>query len=209
MARNDPEQRDDPDVARVLEFWFGRLTNGVADAVTRKRWFSSDRQFDALCTQHFSEVLDAAANGRLTHWAATPHGRIAFILVTDQFSRQIHRGSARAFATDARALACAKDGIALGHDRQLGYDERTFFYLPFEHSESLIDQHTAVGLFTLLATEAPPMHRDDARSTLDFAQRHRDIVLRFGRFPHRNSALGRTSTDAEVEFLRTASRFGQ
>src|SRR5262249_49634830 len=145
MTPNDPELRDDPDVARVLEFWFGTLTNGIADAATRKRWFSSDRQFDALCAQHFSDVLDAAANGRLAHWAATPRGRIAFILVTDQFSRQIHRGSARAFATDAPALACAKDGIALGHDRQLGYDERTFFYLPFEHSESLVDQHTAVG----------------------------------------------------------------
>jgi uncharacterized protein (DUF924 family) len=198
----------DPDVERVLDFWFGAMTDGVADAGTRQRWFASDREFDAL-TGQFAAILDAAANDRLTHWPTTPRGRVAFIVVTDQFSRQIHRGSARAFATDSRALACAKDGIAAGHDLELGYDERTFFYLPFEHSESKVDQHTAVGLFTILAADAPASHRDDALSTLEFAKRHRDIVLRFGRFPHRNAALGRASTPEELEFLRTASRFGQ
>jgi len=193
----------------VLEFWFGILTDGLADAATRQRWFAGDRDFDVLCAAQFATLLDEAARGRLPHWSATPRGRLAFILVTDQFSRQIHRGSARAFATDSRALACAKDGIALGHDRVLGPDERSFFYLPFEHSESRIDQHTSVGLFSQLAAEAPPAHREKALDTLDFALRHRDIVLRFGRFPHRNAVLGRTSTADELEFLRTASRFGQ
>src|SRR5262249_48804175 len=155
----------DPDVERVLDFWFGKLTDGIADAATRQRWFASDRAFDALCTLHFAEILDAAANDRLAHWTTTPRGGLAFILVGDQFSRQIHRGSARAFATDARALACAKQGVTAGHDRELGYDERTFFYLLFEHSESRLDQHTAVGLFTQLAADAPPSHRDDALSS--------------------------------------------
>jgi uncharacterized protein (DUF924 family) len=209
MARNDPYPAADPDIARVLDFWFGAMADGVADAETRARWFAGDREFDALCTHHFAEILDAAAHDRLAHWTATPRGRIAFIVVCDQFSRQIHRGSARAFATDSKALACAKDGVALGHDRELRYDERTFFYLPFEHSESRVDQHTAVGLFTLLVADAPTAQHEDALSTLDFAKRHRDIVLRFGRFPHRNAALGRASSDAEIEFLRTASRFGQ
>jgi uncharacterized protein (DUF924 family) len=203
------DSANDPNIARVLEFWFGALTDGVADAATRSRWFAADGEFDSQCRQRFSALLDDAANDRLAHWSATPRGRVALIVVTDQFSRQIHRGSARAFATDARALACAKDGIALGHDRELGYDERAFFYLPFEHSESKVDQHTAVGLFTLLAADAPSSLRDDALRTLDFAKGHRDIVLQFGRFPHRNAALGRASTRSEIEFLRTGSRFGQ
>jgi len=210
MTRDNPNSTvDDPEIERVLAFWFGTLIDGFADTVTRQRWFDGETDFDALCAREFAMLLDAATNGDLEHWAAAPRGRLAFIIVTDQFSRQIHRGSARAFAADALALACAKDGVALGHDRTLGHDERSFFYLPFEHSESRIDQHTSVGLMSLLADEAPPAHRGDALHTLDFAIRHRDIVLRFGRFPHRNAALGRVSTAEEIEFLRTASHFGQ
>jgi len=206
---NATNSTNDPEIARVLEFWFGTMTDGVADVVVRRRWFANDRDFDALCATQFATLLDAAADGRLSHWPATPRGCLALILVTDQFSRQIHRGSARAFATDSRALACAKDGVAVGYDRELGPDERSFFYLPFEHSESRIDQHTSVGLFSQLAADAPSIHRGRALETLDFALRHRDIVLRFGRFPHRNAVLGRASTADEIEFLRTASRFGQ
>jgi uncharacterized protein (DUF924 family) len=210
MTRDNPtEGADDGEIARVLEFWFGTMTDGLADVAARQRWFAGGREFDASCAAQFTTLLEAAAADRLSHWSTTPRGRLAFILVTDQFSRQIHRGSARAFATDARALACAKDGVAVGHDRGLGPDERSFFYLPFEHSESRVDQHTSVGLFSQLAAEAPSAHRDRALNTLDFAMRHRDIVLRFGRFPHRNAALGRASTEDEIAFLHTASRFGQ
>ena len=210
MSRDNPTNgANDPEIARVLEFWFGTMTDGLADAATRQRWFAGDRDFDALCAAQFTTLLDAAATGRLRHWTTTPRGRLAFIVVTDQFPRQIHRGSARAFATDSRALACAKDGIAIGHDRKLGPDERSFFYLPFEHSESRVDQHTSIGLFSQLVAEAPQSHHAKALDTLDFAMRHRDIVLRFGRFPHRNAVLGRASTADEIEFLRTASRFGQ
>jgi uncharacterized protein (DUF924 family) len=200
---------DDSDVARVLEFWFGTMIDGVAAAAIRKRWFSGDPDLDALCAEQFAALLDAAAADRLSNWTTTARGRLAYIVVTDQFSRHIHRGSARAFATDSRALACAKGGVALGHDRALNLDERSFFYLPFEHSESRVDQHTSVGLFSQLAAEAPIAHRETTLSALDFATRHRDIVLRFGRFPHRNAAVGRISTAEESEFLRTASHFGQ
>jgi len=210
MTRDNPNSTvEDPEIERVLAFWFGTLIDGVADTVTRQRWFNGGADFDALCTHEFAMLLDAAMNGELAHWATGPRGRLAFIVVTDQFSRQIHRGSARAFATDSLALACAKDGVALGHDRTLGSDERSFFYLPFEHSESRIDQHTSVGLMSLLVDDAHTAYREEALHSLDFAIRHRDIMLRFGRFPHRNSALGRVSTAEEIEFLRTASHFGQ
>ena len=107
------------------------------------------------------------------------------------------------------ALAAARGGVELGHDRQLGFDERSFFYLPFEHSESEEDQHTSVELFTRLAADTPANDRGHSDEALRFARGHRDIVARFGRFPHRNAHLGRASTPDELEFLRTASRFGQ
>ena len=196
-------------VDAVLEFWFGPLQAGVATAAYRKRWFTPDPVFDRSVAAQFGELLDAAAAGELTAWLDDARGRLAFIIVTDQFSRQIHRGSARAFATDALALKAARDGIERGHDRQLQLDERTFFYLPFEHSEASSDQDTSVALFTALRDQAPPSYRAQAQDTLRFAQLHRDIVLRFGRFPHRNESLGRNSTADELEFLRSASHFGQ
>lgn len=193
----------------VLEFWFGPLQSGFATPANRKRWFTPDPAFDRGIAVQFGELLDAAAAGELDAWLDESRGRLAFIIVTDQFSRQIHRGSARAFATDAIALKAARDGIERGHDRQLQFDERTFFYLPFEHSESSVDQDTSVALFAGLAGETPQPHRALADATLRFAQQHRAIVRRFGRFPHRNEPLGRVSTAEELEFLRSASRFGQ
>ena len=202
-------KQDNQTLDDVLQFWFGPQSHGFSGADARRRWFAADPEFDREVSGKFGPLLEAAAAGALTEWLDDPRGRLAFIVITDQFSRQIHRGTAEAFATDALALSAARNGVELGHDRQLGYDERAFFYLPFEHSESKEDQHTSVELFTRLAADTPADNRGHSDEALRFAIGHRDIVLRFGRFPHRNAHLGRTSTPAELEFLRAASRFGQ
>jgi uncharacterized protein (DUF924 family) len=154
--------------------------------------------------------LRAAQAGELKPWMGDARGQLAFIVLTDQFSRQIHRGTAQAFATDALALSAAREGITRGTDRELEFNHRSFFYMPFEHSEALLDQHTGVGLFAQLRDETPPPYRQHAGEGLRHAQQHRDIIQRFGRFPHRNALLDRASTEAEVEFLAQASgSFGQ
>jgi uncharacterized protein (DUF924 family) len=197
------------DVDRLLDFWFGAQTDGYSGDAARRRWFSADPAFDQQITRQFGGLPDAAARGALTHWLGDARSRLAFVIVTDQFARQIHRGLAAAFATDALALAAARDGIEIGHDRTLSVDERSFFYLPFEHSESRVDQHTSVGLFAQLLDDTPQTHRAISAESLRYARGHRDIVLEFGRFPHRNACLARASSAAELAFLRSASRFGQ
>jgi len=197
------------DAATVLEFWFGALEGGAVSETMRRRWFAADTEFDQEVARRFGEFLVQAARGALTHWLDDAHSCLAFIVVTDQFSRQIHRGRADAFATDALALGAAQHGIERQFDRALSTDERSFMYLPFEHSESLAHQQTSVALFTQLLDDAPPALRSHCAESLRYARAHHDIVRDFGRFPHRNGVLGRTSTDAELAFLRTASRFGQ
>jgi uncharacterized protein (DUF924 family) len=193
----------------VLDFWFGRLDGGFASDATRGRWFAADPAFDRLVAERFGNALLDAAAGNLNAMTETPRGRLAFILITDQFSRQIHRGTAQAFATDALALAAAHGGIQRGDDRVLAFDERAFAYLPFEHAEGLADQNLSVAMFTQLRDATPADNRHHTADTLRYAQAHRDIIARYGRFPHRNALLGRTSTPEELEFLVSASHFGQ
>ncbi len=193
----------------LLEFWFGSLTDGFADDMHRERWFAGGNAFDQDCRMRFAGLAEDAADGSLSDWLEAPRSCLAYILLTDQIPRNIHRGAALAFATDGAALNAARVGIEAGFDRSLGYDERCFFYLPFEHSENLIDQHTCVGLFTALRDETPGGARHLTGNYLRHAQQHRDIIRRFGRFPHRNAVLGRTSTAEELDYLETAGGFGQ
>ena len=193
----------------LLEFWFGTLTDGFADDAHRARWFSGGNSFDQDCRVTFASLAAEAAEGRLNDWLEAPRSCLAFILLTDQIPRNIHRGEALAFATDGAAVNAARVGIEAGFNGSLAYDERCFFYLPFEHSENLIDQHTCVGLFTALRDETPAGARHLTGNYLRYAQQHRDIIRRFGRFPHRNAVLGRTSTPEELTYLETASGFGQ
>lgn len=195
-------------IEEVLEFWFGTLHQGFADDANRARWFSVDDTFDTEIRERFGNLPEAATHGRLDDWKLTPQGNLAFILVTDQFTRNIYRGSTRAFACDELALSTAKETVRAGHDLKLEFDERSFVYLPFEHSEDLIDQHTSVGLFTKLRDDTPAGKRHITGEALRFAHQHRDIIERFGRFPHRNAALGRHATEAEAKFARGGS-FGQ
>ncbi len=175
----------------VLHFWFGK---GADHGKAHQRWFERDPDFDAEVRRRFLPLHEQLA--RNAEWLDAPRDCLARIIVLDQFPRHIYRGSAQAFSSDAAALQAAKHMVAKGWDRGLVPVERMFAYLPYEHSESLSDQDRACDLCGEL--QDPPETKD----VLRYAQAHRDIIRRFGRFPHRNAALGRPSTPEEIEFLK-------
>lgn len=179
----------------VLDFWFGDSAN-AAFSQSREAWFKKEPAFDEEIRLRFGGLYEDAARGTCNGWTERPKDCLALVLVFDQFPRNMFRDSARAFATDAAALATAKLAIARSDDRALVPVERLFLYLPFEHSEYLEDQRRSVSLF-----ESMPDHPKKAES-IDYAMRHLVIIERFGRFPHRNRALGRASTAEEAEFLK-------
>ena len=179
----------------VLAFWFG-APGTPARGQKRDAWFRQDAAFDSAIGSHFGALHEEAAAGGLAAWEREPDSAVALVVVLDQFSRNLHRGSPRAFAQDARALALSRSIIERQWDRARLPVERQFVYLPFEHSEGLADQDRAVALIgSLEAFEA-------TRGLTEWAEKHRVIIRRFGRFPHRNAALGRASTPEEVEFLK-------
>ena len=188
----------------IREYWFGTaLEDAAVTARERARlWWSKSRELDNETRRRFESCVIKAGSGELEHWASNPQDRLALILLTDQFPRSIYRDSARAFAFDTKALSLARDGVGASFDVSLRPLERVFFYLPLEHSESLADQQRSVSLFQKLADEVSQDHKPTFTEYLDFAVRHRDIISRFGRFPHRNEALGRISTPEELSFLR-------
>lgn len=189
-----------PAAAAVLDFWFGTSVDDTATAQARGRlWWSKDAEVDADMRRRFTALVEAAAGGSHDDWAATARGQLALILLFDQFPRNIFRDTPQAFAFDARALQLAQDLLASGGDRRLQRIERVFCYLPLEHAESIAMQERSVELFTALAAEQP---EGPFAGYLDYARRHRDVVARFGRFPHRNRILGRASTPEELEFLK-------
>lgn len=175
----------------VLDFWFGPVPGEA-----RKAWFVKDPVFDETIRVRFLELHNAAKLGGLSEWADEARSALALIVVTDQFPRNLFRGSARAFETDALALQTAKHIIDRGWDTKMKPIERSFVYLPFEHSEVLAEQERSLQLFAQL--KQFPETSDEG----DYPRRHWEIVKRFGRFPHRNAALGRASTPEEVEFLK-------
>ncbi len=187
----------------VLEFWFGPAAD-VATVAARQAplWWGKSEQTDALIRERFAATREQALTGRYDSWLAQPQGRLALIILVDQFSRNLFRNDARAFAHDPQALAWCKQGLQQGDDQALTSLERVFFYLPLEHSEVLADQHESVLQFERLAAGVAAAERETFENFVDFAQRHRVIVQRFGRFPHRNAALDRSSTAEEIAFLR-------
>lgn len=187
----------DPRAQTVLDFWFGPADDS-GHAQSRAAWFKKDAAFDAQIRERFGPLIEQALGGALAGWAASPRAALAQVLVLDQFTRNAFRDSARAFAGDALALAAAQALVASGQDRGLTGVQRQFVYLPFEHAEDLSMQREALRLFGTLGADAPEL-----AGLLDWAQRHHDIVARFGRFPHRNAALGRSSTTEEAAFLLT------
>jgi len=178
--------------ARVLEFWFG-----TGPETFREVWFKSNPDFDLEIEDKFGEERKIAITGGHDEMAATPEGALALVILLDQFSRNLLRGSPDAFVNDAKALRITKTAIEKGFDLQMSLLRRVFFYVPFEHSENLDDQEQGVQLYTDLGEE----------SFLKYMVEHRDIIARFGRFPHRNAVLGRESTAEEQEFLKTFDSF--
>lgn len=177
----------------VLDFWF-------ADTSTA-HWFVADAAFDAQIRERFGGAADTAANGRLDGWADSPPGWLALLLLLDQFPRNLYRGDSRAWAQDASAQRIALSGIARGDDRRLPPLQRVFAYLPLEHAEDKALQRQSAAWFEALCAEAPPPQHERFGEFLDYARRHRDVIARFGRFPHRNAVLGRTSTPEETIYL--------
>lgn len=188
---------------QVLEFWFGPEAGNLQIASGQnKLWFGKSPQQDRVVADRFGETLVAARAGKLDHWVGSPHGRLALIIVLDQFPHHIHRDQPLAFATDAQALGLALAALAADEGRRLRRIERVFLYLPLEHAESLAVQEQSVALYDALHREAATEERALFARFLDYARRHRDVVARFGRFPHRNAILGRRSTPGEIEFLQ-------
>lgn len=179
----------------VLDFWF--LPQGHPGHLRiRPEWFQKSAEFDEAVRSRFGALVDGAVSGALTEWEQTAPGALARVLLLDQFTRHIWRGTARAFAGDAQALDLARRLLAQSHGRSMAAVERQFAYLPFMHAEDLPSQEQSVALYQALAAEHP-----EHAGSLDFAIRHRDIIARFGRFPHRNEQLGRRSTPQELAFL--------
>lgn len=199
----------DTDAEAVLDFWFGH--SGPATDVAGRQsalWFGKSPDADRAVTERFAVTLADARAGRLESWVATPRGRLALVIVLDQFPHHVHRGQPQAFASDAQALALSLAALDLEEDRALAPIERVFLYLPLEHAESLVLQNRSVALFEALASEASTEERPLFENFLNYARRHRDVVARFGRFPHRNEILGRVSSAEEIEFLKQpGSRF--
>lgn len=187
----------------ILKFWFGDLKSDQdfpEDKV--EMWFRKSDETDRYIREHFEADLLLAAAGELELWKETPRGGLAWIVLLDQFSRNIHRGNARAFAQDPLALRQALAMLKRGEDRTLRPIERPFVYLPLEHAEDLEMQRRSVRAFEQLMEDVPAGHEIAYDSFRDYAVRHLEIIERFGRFPHRNDILGRQSTPEEIEFLR-------
>lgn len=180
----------DPRAADVLDFWFG------TDGASRDEWFRKDPDFDALIRERFGALVEQALAGDLADWEGTADGALARVLLLDQFTRNIFRGTPRAFDGDAQALALARSMVARSADQALPPLRRVFAYLPFEHAEDHAAQRESLRLFGALAAAHPTLASYD-----DYARRHAVVIERFGRFPHRNAILGRASTPEEVAFL--------
>ncbi|MHB1332966.1 MAG: DUF924 family protein [Sulfuriferula sp.] len=176
---------------QILSFWF----EGDAKAQQR-RWFGKDEQTDALMRDKFMTDYQAAAAGQLSEWLESTSAGLALVILLDQFPRNLFRATPQAFATDAQARETARIAIARGHDQQLTPRQRMFVYLPFEHSEILEDQLYSLALFGSLHDA------EDMTEVVRYAHRHHEVIARFGRFPHRNAIVGRTSTADELVFLQ-------
>lgn len=192
----------EPLAQQVLDFWFG-ASAAPFYGQARDVWFRRDAQFDRRIGERFAALIDAALAGDFAHWQGDALSALAHIIVLDQFTRNVFRDQPRAFSGDEQALAAAHAMLAAKQHLGLLPVQRAFVYLPFEHAEDIAAQEQSVQLFGELAAAAPQL-----ADMLDYAHRHRDIIARFGRFPHRNVILGRSSTAAEIAFLQQpGSRF--
>lgn len=176
-------------VKEVLSFWF-------SDEM-RSRWFASTPELDQEIKRRFEAHWQAAVAGQLNDWKHSAEGSLALVIVLDQFPLNMYRGQAKSFSSEAQAIEVAAQAVSHAQDHILEAEQQAFLYMPFMHSESLKDQDQSVALFNKAGLD----------HSFRFAKHHRDIIVRFGRFPHRNAILGRTSTDAEIEYLNSKEAF--
>ncbi len=180
----------------ILDFWFSELR--------RDQWFRGGDAVDEMIRTRYADLLEAVHRGEHDDWASSPTGRLALLLVLDQFPRNIYRGTARSFSYDEKALALALEGIELRVDETLGPDQRAFFYLPLEHSESMENQDLSLERYASLVLSVPVEERDSVRFYLDYAWQHYVIIKKFGRYPHRNDILERQAKPEEIEYLKAS-----
>ena len=198
-------------IEAILAFWFEEKALSAPQIDHRMDvWFGEDEIFDHECKKEFSADMELASEGKLDHWAHQPRGRLALIILLDQFRRNIFRNTAAAFEKDKAALKLCVEGAMQKIDRSLKPIERAFFYMPLQHAESRKVQAKSVQLFNRLAEAVSPTYRETFETMAQFAELHRDIVEQFGRFPHRNKLLNRQNTPEEEEYLAGDSPdFGQ
>jgi uncharacterized protein (DUF924 family) len=190
-------------VDQILDDWFGALdVDGKVPAENVRRWFSKDEAFDTALTKRYGALIESALAGELREWESDRRATLALVLLLDQFTRNVFRGTGRMYAGDQRALSVVQRALEAGYDEQLPWAYRGFLHMPFMHSESLEAQAACVDAFRKLAESAPEPHRAGFENNHRFAIAHHNIVAQFGRFPHRNALLGRPSSDAELEFLK-------
>lgn len=182
----------------VLDFWLGETNeDGLCSEAKQKQWWTKDPDFDARIRERFGDLHADVVAGAHEDWRERPKSLVAYVIVLDQFSRNLFRDDPRMYANDIRATEAAEAGIAKGFDRELGAHARMFLYMPFMHCESIEKQDRCVELFEQLADEHEPF-----AGNVKYAEQHRDIVKRFGRFPHRNDILDRETTTEEEDFLK-------
>ncbi len=199
------------DIRRILDFWFSEQELDAPQIDSRmERWFGTDPQQDRHIRAEFGDIVEQALQGRLDDWEKTTEGKLALILLLDQFCRNIFRGSARAFAGDRQALKLCVEGSMSNEYRALSAEQRVFFFMPLQHAESLAVQEKSVRIFNALAEGVSDTLKETFLTFAQFAELHRDIIARFGRFPHRNRHLGRSNTAEEDAFLAAdGPSFGQ
>ena len=198
-------------IERVLSFWFKEEIFSAPQIDSRMdTWFGSSPDFDADIARDFAEDVELASDGKLNHWANTPSGRLALILLLDQFRRNIHRGTPEAYSKDKAALKLCIEGAMGNRDSGLAPIHRVFFYMPLQHAESKKIQAKSVDLYNRIASAVSPTYKETFETIAQFAELHADIVAQFGRFPHRNKVLNRENTSEEEEYLSGDSPdFGQ
>ncbi|MEM7293790.1 MAG: DUF924 family protein [Pseudomonadota bacterium] len=197
-------------IEEIYQYWFGDILDNPNAEDRSQLWYRGGPEVDNDIRNKFEHLILQAQSRRIDDWANTARGSTALIILLDQFPLNIYRGDPRAFASEQHSVDIALAGIATGQDRELSFHERVFFYLPLEHSESAEHQVLSIQYFTQLRDEAPEHLREAAQGTLQYAIDHKEIVDRFGRYPHRNKALGRVSTPEEIQYLEDGgATYGQ
>lgn len=201
---------NDSAIEQVLDYWFDDCYEAPSKCEARSKiWYGGGPEADEEIEREFGELYKRACSDSLSSWAETADGALALVIVLDQFSRQIHRRTSLAFAQDSMARAIARRCVSTKLDRELSVPARLFLYHPFQHSEHIEDQVLGVRLTQRVLEECQSCWQEYVAESLKFFEDHRDIIERFGRFPHRNRVLGRESTPEELEFLGSSSNYGQ